>query len=91
MKCESAKDWVRIRLFEKRFSLFNIITCLILFLFLLSKTLQAWFFTSWYASFPRVSFSNSATAVPQPGKKKEEGLNNTEHTGKAQKVSFNLT
>ena len=80
LNCESAKDLVWMRLFEK-----NIV--IILFI-LFWKIVQAWFFLPCYTSFPRVYLSNSATAGPQPGMKKEEGLNHTEHTGKSQKVSL---
>ena len=80
LNCESAKDLIRMCLFEK-----NVV--IILFI-LFWKIVQAWFFLPCYTSFPRVYLSNSATAGPQPGMKKEEGLNHTEHTGKSQKVSL---
>ena len=77
VNCECAKEMDRIGLFEKKLSLF----CF-------GKLFKLCFFLSCYTSFPRVYFSNSATAGPQPGMKKEEGLNHTEHTGKSQKVSL---
>ena len=77
VNCECAKEMDRIGLFEKK-----------VVIFLFWKIVQAWFFLPCYTSFPRVYFSNSATAGPQPGMKKEEGLNHTEHTGKSQKVSL---
>ena len=62
------------------FNWFCLVLMLNFVLFLFWKTSQALF-----NSFP---FSNSAPAGPQPGMKKEEGLNNTEHTRKSQKLSL---
>ena len=84
VNCEYVKEMTRIRSFEK--------SCHYLSCFCFEKLYKLGFFLlPCYTSFPIVIFSNSATAGPQPGMKKEQGLNHTEHTGKSQKVSYNLT